>query len=110
MKNYINSLNFIRFMRFTTGSIVLDKFMDGGYNEGITTIYGPSGSGKTLFGLTMALETAKTKKVIYVDTTKSFSTERIKQLNDDKNILENILLLKPKNFLQAMYLHNELLD
>ena len=98
MENYINPLNFRKLMKFTSGSTVLDKFLEGGYEEGITTIYGPSGSGKTLFGLIAALETAKNKKVIYIDTTNSFSAERIKQLNKNKSILENILLLKPKNF------------
>jgi len=85
--------------KLSSGSEFLDGFLEGGYENGsLTTIYGPAASGKTLLCLISAIKTAKTKKVIYIDTTKSFSPDRINQLSDSENVLDNLFLLKPKKF------------
>ena len=49
-------------------------------------------------GLQAALETAKEKKVVYIDTEGGFSSDRIMQLNKNNEILDRIILLSPKTF------------
>jgi DNA repair protein RadB len=85
--------------KISTGSVV-NSLLDGGYESDIiTTIYGPAASGKTLMCLLCAIEIAKNKKVIFVDTEGGFSVERVKQLcKDHEKILENIFILKPTTF------------
>lgn len=92
-------------MRVPTGSKVLDKMLNGGYETDIiTTIYGPAGSGKTVLCLLCAIGIArKGKKVIYVDTEGNFSLERLKQITkqiavDYKKILQKIIFLRPTSF------------
>jgi DNA repair protein RadB len=89
----------------STGSYDLDKILNGGYeNDIITTIYGPGGSGKSNLCMTVCSNLAKKgKKVIYMDTEGSFSTERFIQIhNGKKDEIEsdftNILLLSPTSF------------
>lgn len=88
-------------MKIPTGSKILDKMLEGGYETDIiTTIYGPAGSGKTNLVLLCAVNVArKGKKVIYVDTEGSFSLERMKQIAPDyKKLLSRFVFLKPTNF------------
>ena len=90
--------------KISAGNYDLNKFLHGGYETDIVSvIYGASGTGKTNFCLLATVSQAKKgNKVIYVDTEGGFSIERIKQLcekqNNHKEILKNILLLKPTNF------------
>jgi DNA repair protein RadB len=87
--------------RISTGSKELDNFLDGGFETDIiTTLYGPGGSGKTCLCLICSIDVVRNgKKVIYIDTEGSFSLERLKQLAPDyKEILEDILFLKPTTF------------
>lgn len=91
--------------KISAGSFDLNKFLFGGYETDIiTTIYGPGGSGKTNLCLLVAVSQArKGNKVIYVDTEGGFSSDRVKQLLDDKKdlldeTLKNILILKPTSF------------
>jgi len=86
--------------RICTGTEVLDTLLEGGYEkDAITTIYGPAGVGKTNFALLAALETAKKKKVIYIDTEGGFSAARLKQLEPDhKKAMKNIVFLRPTTF------------
>src|SRR3989344_4707438 len=90
--------------RIPSGSRILDIMLEGGYeNDVITTIYGPAGSGKTVLCLLCAINVARAKKVIYVDTEGGFSPERLKQITshtntDYRKILENIIFLKPTSF------------
>ena len=88
-------------MRIPTGSKILDKMLEGGYEKDvITTIYGPAGSGKTFLAMLCSINMARTgKKIIYIDTENSFSIERLKQIAPDyKKILDNIVFLKPVSF------------
>jgi DNA repair protein RadB len=88
-------------MRISTGSKILDNLLQGGYETDIiTTVYGPAGSGKTTLSLLAAISAHnRNKKVIYIDTEGGFSLERLKQLAPKwKNVLDNILFLKPTTF------------
>jgi len=99
--------------RIPTGSKILDKMLNGGYESDIiTTIYGPAGSGKTVLCLLCAINIArKNKKVIYVDTEASFSPERLKQIAlDYKKILNNMIFLKPANFDEQKKVFEKLKD
>lgn len=88
--------------KISAGSYDLNKWLNGGYEPDIVTvIYGSSGTGKTNFCLLAAVSEAKKRnKIVYVDTEGGFSIERIKQIchDDYKEVLKNILLLKPTNF------------
>lgn len=85
-----------------TGSHDLNKWLEGGYEKGIVTLfYGPAASGKSNFVLLISAHLAKNgKKIIFIDTEGSFSVERIKQISVDipEEILKNIVILKPTNF------------
>ena len=103
--------------RVATGSKILDIVLDGGYETDIvTTIYGPAGSGKTLLCLLCAINVARTgKKVVYVDTEGGFSVERLKQITshisqDYKNILDNIIFLRPTSFSEQKKCFEKLKD
>lgn len=95
-------------VKVTTGSEVLDKLLDGGYEtDVVTALYGPAGSGKTTTCLIAALSAAtakenKDKKVVFIDTEGGFSTERLQQLIGDekeaKKALERVMLLKVTTF------------
>ena len=88
-------------MKIPTGSKILDKMLNSGYETDIiTTIYGPAGSGKTVLCLLCSLGVARSgKKVIYVDTEGNFSLERLKQIAPDyQKILDKIVFLRPTSF------------
>jgi len=91
-----------RVQRASAGSYDLNKWLCGGYEEGIITmIAGPAGSGKTNFTLLVTCSQAKKgNKVIFVDTEGGFSVERVRQIvgDDYEDILKNIILLEPTNF------------
>jgi DNA repair protein RadB len=87
--------------RVSTGTDVLDKLLDGGYEtDAITTIYGPAGAGKTNLALLASVRTAQDgKKVIYIDTEGGFSIARLKQIvSNPKKILDKMVFLQPTNF------------
>ena len=88
-------------MKIPTGHLLLDRFLNGGYEKGIiTTIYGPSGSGKTnLCLLPLIWAAGHGQKIIYIDTEGSFSVERLKQITQHyRQVLENVLFFRPTNF------------
>lgn len=82
-----------------TGNEFLDEFLSGYKNE-LTVIYGAAATGKTTIAKLAIIEKAKKNKVIFLDTENGFSVERFKQLAGEnyKELLENILLFKIKNF------------
>jgi DNA repair protein RadB len=85
-----------------TGSYDLNKWLDGGYEKGIITLfYGPAASGKSNFVTLAACHHAKmNKKILFIDTEGSFSLDRINQISGGlpEFVLKNIVLLKPVNF------------
>ncbi|MEA2037005.1 MAG: DNA repair and recombination protein RadB [Nanoarchaeota archaeon] len=90
------------FTKVPSGSKILDKVLNGGYEKDIiTTIYGPAGSGKTVLCMLCGINIARTKKkVIYIDTENSFSVERLKQIAkyDYNKVLNYFIFLKPASF------------
>jgi len=87
--------------KISSGSKLLDGLLRGGYEKDvITTLYGPSGAGKTNICLLPLVHMAgKGKKIIYIDTEGSLSTERVQQITKHyKKVLENVLLFQPTEF------------
>ncbi|MCX8159075.1 MAG: DNA repair and recombination protein RadB [Candidatus Pacearchaeota archaeon] len=100
--------------KISAGSYDLNKWLYGGYEEDIiSVIYGGPGSGKTNFCLLAAVSQAKKgKKVIFMDSEGGFSVERVKQLalGEYEKVMENILLLKPTNFVEQKKDFEKLLE
>lgn len=106
-------------VKISAGSYDLNKWLHGGYENGIiTALYGDAGTGKTNFCLLAAVSQAKKgNKVIFIDTEGGFSSERVKQLVEEGNggeikleeVLKNILILKPTSFEEQKKSFNELL-
>lgn len=100
----------------SSGSPVLDELCNGIEKDVITTIYGPAGSGKTNFCILLAVDVIdKGKKVLYIDTDGSFSTERLRQITDARNmdlksILDNLIFYKPVNFQEQKNVFDKLKD
>jgi DNA repair protein RadB len=102
--------------KISAGSYDLNKWLFGGYETDIVTVlYGGAGTGKTNFCLLTAMSQAKKgNKVIFIDTEGGFSVERVKQLvgenGDYEEVLKNILLLKPTNFMEQKEAFRKLLE
>ncbi len=102
--------------RVSSGSYDLNKWLYGGYEKGIITmIAGPPGSGKTNMAvLTSYSQAKKGNKIIFIDTERGFSPDRVKQIAGEnyETILKNILLIEPSNFEEQkkffMNLNNQL--
>tara|TARA_Y100000310_G_scaffold250842_1_gene257202 strand:+ start:933 stop:1646 length:714 start_codon:yes stop_codon:yes gene_type:complete len=91
--------------KIPTGSKILDKLLNGGYeSDVITTLYGPAGSGKTGLCILCAVNASRLgKKIIYVDTENNFSVERFKQICGTINLnhlktINNMVFFKPTTF------------
>jgi len=88
--------------KIMTGSHDLNKWLEGGYEKDIITLfYGPAASGKSNFIMLAAChEAKKDKKVIFIDTEGSFSIDRINQITGGipEFVLKNIIILKPTNY------------
>ena len=88
-------------MKLSTGTSVLDRFLNGGFDRDcITTVFGPSGAGKTTLALLATISAVQEgKRVLYMDTEGGFSVERLKQLTHDyEAILNKIIFLNPTTF------------
>lgn len=67
--------------------------------KGLCLVYGPSASGKSTLAMQSSLEFAKKGKVLFFDTEKSFSIDRIKLMNENyAKLLENIMVISIKDF------------
>jgi len=111
MTNLIESFSVniedINYEKLKTDSLI-DNILDGGFEKGIvTTIYGPASSGKTNICVLSTVNNAlKNKKIMYIDSEGGFSLKRVEQLlgietqNNPllKQVLNNIILVKPKSF------------
>lgn len=89
--------------KISSGSEIIDKLLDGGYDKVVTIIYGPAASGKTTLAMLAAIEQAKYgEKVVFIDSENGFSIERLRQLagSDFEEVLHNIILFKVKSFIE----------
>ncbi|WP_236609687.1 DNA repair and recombination protein RadB [Archaeoglobus sulfaticallidus] len=79
----------------------MDRLLGGGVEKGIITqIYGPSATGKTSICLMLTYTTAMNEgKVIYIDT-EGLSRERVNQIFEIKEALNNVFLYEVMNFRQ----------
>ncbi|MBL7147287.1 MAG: AAA family ATPase [Nanoarchaeota archaeon] len=70
--------------------------------KGINLVYGESATGKTTLAMQACLKEIKDKKkVVFIDTEKGFSIERIKQMDRDySNLIKNVFLFSPKSFIE----------
>jgi DNA repair protein RadB len=97
-------MEFQKIEKISTGSFDLNKWLYGGYEKGIITmIAGPPGSGKTNITTLVACSQArKGNKVIFIDSEGGFSSDRVKQIVGEgfKEILKNILLISPADFVE----------
>jgi len=100
--------------KVSAGSYDLNTFLHGGYDKDIVSVlYGGPGTGKTNFVLLAAVSQArKGNRVIFIDTEGGFSTERVKQMVGEKghikDVLDNIILLKPTSFEEQKKAFNDL--
>jgi DNA repair protein RadB len=98
--------------KISAGSYDLNKWLFGGYDTDIiNVIYGGPGTGKTNFCLLAAVSRArKNGRVIFIDTEGGFSPERVRQIAGEsyKDVLKNIVLLKPTNFSEQKESFHEL--
>jgi len=82
------------------GCDYIDNFLKNPDKE-VVLIYGPSASGKTTLAIQAAIKNAeKGLKTLYIDTEGGFKPERVKQINPDPKILEQIILLRVKDFME----------
>ncbi len=85
--------------RIPGGTGVVDELIGGYEKDIITTVYGPAGSGKTLLCMLATIQMVKDgKKVIYVDTEGGFSVDRLSQITSAREILDQVLFLRPTTF------------
>ena len=76
---------------------LLEEVFKGERKE-ICCIYGLPATGKTTLAKEAAIyQSKKDKKVVFIDSEDSFNVERILQMAEDKKVLDNIFVLKPKN-------------
>lgn len=100
-------------MKSSSGIEGFDSILKGGYENGaLNMIYGPGASGKTTFCLCFSVFLAKQgKKVIFIDSENSLSLERLSQIagaTDINKILENIVIFRPRSFLEQFRFINSL--
>ena len=100
--------------KISAGSFDLNKWLKGGYENGIITmIAGGAGSGKTNFTILASCSQAKkNNKTLFIDTEGGFSIDRVKQIvgEECEKVLENILLLNPINFEEQKKVFIKLLE
>ncbi|MEM4714135.1 MAG: DNA repair and recombination protein RadB [Candidatus Nanoarchaeia archaeon] len=88
--------------KISTGSQIFDELLCGGLERGIiTTLFGAPGAGKSNLAMLFAANLAEQgKKIIFIDTESSFSSERVKQLKNQatSQLFKNILIFEPSSF------------
>jgi len=88
--------------KIPVGCVNLDRMINGGFTRGeLTLIYGEAATGKTTTAIQAAASSAKMRlKVIYVDSDRSFTQQRFRQIagSQSKDISELISLFFPETF------------
>lgn len=81
--------------------MILNNNLKDVFNEinGLILVYGPAASGKSTLAMQSSLEVAKQGRVLFIDTERSFSIERIKLMDRDyEQLLKNIVIMGIKDF------------
>jgi len=98
--------------RITTGSICLDRALDGGLPLGeIVLLYGEAETGKTTLAIQSAVNSARIGfKTLYVDCEGAFTVERLSQIafSDFEEVSEMIILTRPSSFQEQIEIIDEL--
>ncbi len=85
-----------------TGCDLIDSELGGGLQPGtFSLIYGEAETGKTTLAMQCAMNYAKLGlKTLFVDCDGTFSVQRLTQIGSDnlRQVLELVVLVKPKNF------------
>ena len=86
----------------TTGSMFLDKILDGGLPRGeVTLLYGEAETGKTSLAIQCAVNSARMGfKTLYVDCEGTFTPQRLSQIasGDVEEVSSMIILMRPSTF------------
>jgi len=97
------------FPTFSTGSVALDRLLEGGYREGrVVEVFGRSNAGKTQLAMQAALCAARRgKNALFIDTEGTFRPERLEGMAeargwDPAGILERIVYLRTDSFVEQM--------
>lgn len=84
--------------KVSTGSSVLDDFLQGGFESGIISeIYGEPGCGKTNLALFTALRNSSLGKVIYLDT-EGVSADRMAQMTGPGTVPANVKFFRIRSY------------
>jgi len=98
----------------STGSIVIDKFFEGGLPPGsVNLVYGEPETGKTTIAIQCAVSCAlQGYKTLYVDCDSTFAVQRLTQLSSGsfEEISERIILIRPKNFREQAMVIDQLME
>jgi len=98
--------------RITTGSICLDRALNGGLPPGeIVLLYGEAETGKTALAIQCAVNSARMGfKTLYVDCEGTFTSERLSQIafSDFEEISEMIILVRPQSFQEQIEIIDDL--
>ena len=86
----------------STGSLSIDRMLQGGlYSGQLTIVYGKPRTGKTSLALRCASECANDeRKVLYIDSDYSFHPNRLAQMTSEQfeNISKQIIIIRPQTF------------
>lgn len=88
----------------------LDRLLEGGIEEGvITNIYGKSGTGKTNVCIQAVASCLRDEgRALYVDTEGGFSAERLLQIHEREEALEDVVLMEPTTFQEQEQVFNRI--
>jgi DNA repair protein RadB len=88
----------VRSDRLSTGSVPLDRLLEGGLEaDGLTEVYGEGGSGKTILCLSAAVATALSDRWVFYIDTEGVSVDRLTAMSggDPERVLRRMLLSSP---------------
>lgn len=88
--------------KIPTGSVSIDKALEGGLNAGsVTLVYGEAETGKTTLAVQCAISCARQgHKTLFVDCDGTFSARRLSDVASErlKEIVDLMILMRPESF------------
>jgi DNA repair protein RadB len=85
--------------RQTTGSLPIDKLLEGGLErDGLTQVYGEGGTGKSILALSAAIAVSQSDRWVFYIDTEGVSVDRLAAMSgtEPERILRRFLLSSPK--------------